>query len=393
MTNEEEPLLLPAKYLSRKEFFAHTSTELAEDILFVEEFLQKYYHARCYIAGGAVRDVLLGLKCKDIDIECYDISVEDFEIAMGNLGAQGAGKSFFVYKYRQLDISLPRTERKTGVGHKGFEVTLTTQAKEASQRRDFTINAMMYDIQNQQILDFWYGIDDLKHKVLRVVDPHSFGDDSLRVLRAMQFASRFGFKVEPQSCLLCQKIALSDLPKERVFLEFEKMFVGDYPYYGLYYLFALGIADKIFGISLERKSFMLLARRLCRAQDGFMDALRPYYFLYIISPFLGYTVKLLLDRIGAPNIYYRKIAKAPPLPDRINSAFVANMAFKHGINEFVGNYHPEVAEIARRLNIWEKPYDKSGIIKELIADGFEGISLGQELERRVQKKIGALDLP
>ncbi len=78
-------------------------------------------------------------------------------------------------------------------------------------------------------------------RVLRVVDENAFVEDSLRVLRAMQLASRFGFKVERKSCGLCQGISLNDLPKERLFMEFEKMFRGTYLHYGLYYLFALGI--------------------------------------------------------------------------------------------------------------------------------------------------------
>ena len=76
-------------------------------------------------------------------------------------------------------------------------------------------------------------LDDLEDKRLRVVDRGSFVEDGLRVLRAMQFASRFGFKVEKESCRLCRSMVLDDLPKERIFLEFEKMFKGRYLHYGL----------------------------------------------------------------------------------------------------------------------------------------------------------------
>ncbi|MDQ7046927.1 MAG: hypothetical protein Q9M39_04660 [Sulfurovum sp.] len=223
-------------------FFSQTDPSTLQHIKAVTDYLTQTYGAKCYVVGGAVRDRLLGVACKDYDIECFGICVEDFELAMEHLGALGVGKKFFVYKYHDLDIALPRKEKKVATGHRGFEVSLATEEKEASKRRDFTVNALMYDIQNEEILDFWDGLKDLEEKVLRVVDEKSFREDSLRVLRAMQFTARFGFKIEKKSCLICQSIALDDLPKERLFLEFEKMFNGRYLHYGLYYLFVLGIA-------------------------------------------------------------------------------------------------------------------------------------------------------
>jgi tRNA nucleotidyltransferase (CCA-adding enzyme) len=147
-------------------FFLQTDPHILQNITTVTDYLTQNYNAKCYVVGGAVRDRILGDECKDYDIECFGISVDDFEIAMEHLGAQGVGKSFFVYKYHDLDIALPRTEQKVSPGHRGFEVSLATEEKEASKRRDFTINALMYDIQNEQILDFWHGLDDLEHKVL-----------------------------------------------------------------------------------------------------------------------------------------------------------------------------------------------------------------------------------
>ncbi len=247
-------------------FFSQTDSTILQDIQTVTDYLTQRYHAKCYVVGGAVRDRLLGIECKDYDIECFGISVENFESAMEHLGAQGVGKSFFVYKYHDLDIALPRSEKKVSTGHRGFEVSLATEGKEASKRRDFTVNALMYDIQNEQILDFWNGLKDLEDKVLRVVDESAFAEDSLRVLRAMQFSARFGFKVEEKSCILSQGISLDDLPKERLFSEFEKMFMGKYLHYGLYYLFVLGIAQKLFNETMDRKTFMELSLKLQKSQ-------------------------------------------------------------------------------------------------------------------------------
>ena len=360
------------------------------DIVYVTSFLKEHYHAKCYIIGGAVRDYLLGRKCSDYDIECYGISPEMFETAMERLGAEGVGKSFFVYKYHQLDIALPRKEKKVGAGHRGFDVTLATEKREASKRRDFTINALMYDIENEQILDYWQGLADLDRKVLRVIDEVSFAEDSLRVLRAMQFSARFGFKVERESCEICRHIPLDDLPRERIFLEFEKMFRGAYPVFGLYYFLALGIAQKLFSIEIDRRHFFALSKLLRRSKKNFLKNLQPYYFLYLAAPYFNKERRELLDRLGAPGIYYKKIADTPLLPEMIDCAFVARTAQKEGIKGFVGNYHASVRELAHKLGVWDQPFDSGVVPAMLMAEGFEGKALGDEIVRRREEKIGTL---
>jgi len=370
-------------------FFSQTDLHILQNIKTVTDYLRQNYNAKCYVVGGAVRDRILGRECKDYDIECFGISVENFETAMENLGAQGVGKSFFVYKYHGLDISLPRTEKKIAKGHRGFEVSLALEEKEASKRRDFTINALMYDIQNEQILDFWHGLEDLEHKVLRVVDENTFVEDSLRVLRAMQFAARFGFKVEEQSCRLCQSISLDDLPKERIFIEFEKMFMGTYLHYGLYYLFALGIGQQLFNERMEKKTFIALSKVLQQSQKHFVEKLRPYYFLFICKEYFSMDIKELLDRLGAPKSYYKKVATLP-IPKNITISFIANLSLKEGIVEYVGNYNASVIAMAKILDVWDKAFDRGVTPTELMAEGFSGKALGDELDRRTREKIMSL---
>jgi tRNA nucleotidyltransferase (CCA-adding enzyme) len=372
-------------------FFSQTNDNILQNIKTVTEYLTQTYHAKCYIVGGAVRDRIVGDECKDYDIECFGISIEDFERAMDHLGAQGVGKSFFVYKYHDLDISLPRTEQKVSKGHRGFEVSLATEEKEASRRRDFTINALMYDIQNECILDFWDGLKDLEDKRVRVVDERSFIEDSLRVLRAMQFAARFGFKVDEQSCRLCQRISLDDLPKERIFKEFEKMFMGRYLHYGLYYLFALGIGKQLFNEDMGREAFISLSRVLQKSQKHFVERLRPYYFLFISKGFFSVDIIEVLERLGAPTIYYKKIA-ASPLPIDVTVSFIAHLSLKEGIVEYVGNYHKDVIAMAKKLDVWDKPFDRGVTPIQLMAEGFSGKALGDELERRTEEKIKGISL-
>ncbi len=370
-------------------FFSQTDSHTLQNIKTVTEYLRQHYHAKCYIVGGAVRDRILGKVCKDYDIECFGISIDDFEKAMEHLGAQGVGKSFFVYKYHDLDISLPRTEQKVSKGHRGFEVSLATEEKEASRRRDFTINALMYDIQNERILDFWDGLKDMEDKIVRVVDERSFVEDSLRVLRAMQFAARFGFKVDEVSCRLCQSISLDDLPKERLFKEFEKMFIGRYLHYGLYYLLALGIGQQLFDVQIEKNTFIRLSRVLQKSQKYFVEELRPYYFLFICKEHFPIDIKELLDRLRAPKSYYKKVAESPA-PNNVTISFIAHLSLKEGIVEYVGNYHKEVIAVANKLDVWEKPFDRGVTPTELMAEGFSGKALGDELERRTEEKIMSL---
>ena len=103
------------------------------------------------------------------------------------------GESFQVYKSGDIDVSLPRRESKSGRGHRGFDITgdPTMTLDEAARRRDFTINAIAWDPLTDEYLDPCDGRGDIERRLLRVVDPATFGDDSLRVLRAMQFAARF----------------------------------------------------------------------------------------------------------------------------------------------------------------------------------------------------------
>ena len=183
----------------------------------------KPYTTRAYLVGGASRDILMGKIPTDFDIEIYDISPQFFEKLMLKLGAKGVGKSFFVYKYKNFDLSLPRIENKNGYGHTGFEVKITQNEKTASIRRDFTINSIMINIFTNEILDFWGGKEDIKNKIIKLIDKNKFKEDSLRVLRAMQFSARFGFKIDKNTIQVCKNIDLSDLSLDRIYKEFEKM--------------------------------------------------------------------------------------------------------------------------------------------------------------------------
>lgn len=206
---------------------------------------------RAMLVGGCVRDFLMKVEPKDFDVEVYGIEPHRLREILEKFGKVDAvGEAFTVYKIGQnLDVSLPRRERKTGRGHRGFTIEGDPQMSfaEACRRRDFTINAILQDVLTGEIIDPFNGRADIEKKLIRVVAAETFVEDSLRVLRAAQFAARFGFEIEPETAALCRLIDLSDLPKERIWGEFEKLLLkAENPSTGLRWFYDLKIAEKLF---------------------------------------------------------------------------------------------------------------------------------------------------
>ena len=180
-----------------------------------------------YYVGGCVRDKLLGIENKDIDIEIHGVPVSTVWEILDSIGERMEfGKRFGIYGLKgcTVDIALPRTEKHTGNGHRDFEVVTDPfmGTLEAARRRDFTINALMEDVLTGGITDHFNGLKDLKAGVIRHIDDRTFVEDPLRVLRAAQFAARFRFKVAGETVGLCRTIDLSSLSRERIMLEMEK---------------------------------------------------------------------------------------------------------------------------------------------------------------------------
>ena len=183
---------------------------------------------RAFLVGGWVRDALLGKDCRDYDIEVYDLTQDELVTILKKYGRTNlVGKAFGVIhlamKGLSLDFSFPRTESKVGYGHRGFVVHTDEKLsfKEAALRRDFTINAMGMELPELTLCDPYGGIDDLKKGLLRHVGP-AFVEDSLRILRGVQFASRFALTLSPKTVELCRTLTLADLSVERLFEEFKK---------------------------------------------------------------------------------------------------------------------------------------------------------------------------
>ena len=230
---------------------------------------------RAVLVGGWVRDRLLGFESKDFDLEVYGLDAARLRLVLESIArVNTVGEHFSVYKLVvqrradsaagdggsptaedrthervEIDVSIPRRESKSGSGHRGFTIEgdPTMSFAEAARRRDFTINAVMYDPLTDETIDPFGGEEDFNRRVLRAVAADTFVEDSLRVLRAVQLAARFEMAVEPYTAELCRSIELSDLPSERVWGEVEKLLMlAERPSIGLQTALDLRALDKLF---------------------------------------------------------------------------------------------------------------------------------------------------
>lgn len=215
---------------------------------------------RALLVGGCVRDLLLGVPSKDIDVEVYGVHPEELEQVVKTIfpgKTHLIGHAFGVINVRldegwSIDIAIPRQESKTGRGHTGFSVTgdPTMDVREAARRRDFTINAILFDPLTGEAEDPWNGIADLEERRLRLIDDLHFGEDPLRVYRAGQLVSRFQLttdeRTEKEMAVMTARGDLDELAPERVTEELRKLLLGKKPSAGWELLLRIGVAERYY---------------------------------------------------------------------------------------------------------------------------------------------------
>ena len=200
------------------------------------------------LVGGGVRDVLFGKSPKDLDVEVYRIepdqlrTILDGFVSLHHGRINEVGAAFGIVKIAlpdrdgdsggsdiDLDVSLPRTENRIGVGHKDFAVAADPwmSIEEAASRRDFTINSLAMDVLTGEIYDHFGGVEDLQAHILRVTDEEKFREDPLRVLRGMQFVARMGLTADSETADIMKSMVpeLRHLPAERLKEEWTKLFL------------------------------------------------------------------------------------------------------------------------------------------------------------------------
>jgi hypothetical protein len=251
---------------------------------------------KIYQVGGAVRDLYLGKQSKDLDILITGIPSDKLNDILKKYGkVDMVGASFGVIKFtppggEEIDIALPRTEKKVSAGYQGFDVNAdhTLPIEKDLERRDFTINSIAKDSEGN-IIDPFGGVKDLDAKVIRVTNPEAFGDDPLRMLRSVQFASRFDFTIEPKTFDLIKKNAenISEISKERILIEFDKIVYKGNPHVGAVLLVDSGLYRGIFG-------------------TGFVGDYEPFDYVTRMSEFVFWLIKGIVDQ---PDQYFKTTMK------------------------------------------------------------------------------------
>ena len=344
-----------------------------------------------YSVGGAVRDEYLGKPSKDLDIVVRGIPEKDLLSLVQKYGrAEIDGKSFGVIKFKEkgadpteepIDIALPRTEKSTGAGHKNFEVSVdhNLNIEDDLKRRDFTINAIAKD-SDGAIIDPFNGRQDLKDKVLRMTSPQSFIDDELRMLRGVQFASRFDFEIEPKTLRAMRKAAptIVNVAKERWLLELDKIVEKGDPWTGLEWLKKTNLYEHMFGKDVGHN----------RADFANINTLGEFIFMmikdsepkpvdFVLNNLMGGASKegkstkaKLGKEVGALNLGFKNVSDIAPRNRVVASKMMSSRYWPEIVNSEV---LPEPINVAiDELKSGRYPLS----VKELDVDGHDLMQLG-----------------
>jgi tRNA nucleotidyltransferase (CCA-adding enzyme) len=344
---------------------------------------------KALVVGGFVRDEALRLmgediSSRDVDLEVYKIGSEELLSVLNRFGKPDfRGEQFAIVNVGGVDVSIPRRDSKIASGHRGFKIEGDPQMtfREASRRRDFTVNAIAIEPGNGKFLDEWGGISDLKNGVLRAVDLELFADDPLRPLRAAQLAARFGFSVESKTAELCRSVNISELSRERVGEEWLKLLKASQPSNGL------SVAKDLRVLEQLHLDFMKIVEEpdrwehLCKAVDAAAVIVRerglgsPQKEIFILS-----TLCLSLEEgarrfLSQINISRKKAREILPLvrvypPDfQVDDTAIRRLAvnlYPSNIEEFSWvltadnggkptKVSREILEKAERLSVEERP--------------------------------------
>ncbi|MFQ5935849.1 MAG: polynucleotide adenylyltransferase PcnB [Acidiferrobacterales bacterium] len=234
-----------------------------------------------YLVGGCVRDLMLGREPKDFDV-VTDARPEEIRRLFRNVRLIGRRFRLAHVRFGREIIevatfrALPRTgdddetaQQRTDKGRILRDNVFGTQEEDAL-RRDFTVNALYYDIQNYSVIDYVGGVDDLKRGLVRIIgDPETrYREDPVRLLRAVRFSVKLGFKIEPATLAPIRELGhlLLDVPPARMFEEVLKLFHGGY---------ALESFELLRKYELSQYLFPMTEKALTSEHNGYARALVP----------------------------------------------------------------------------------------------------------------------
>lgn len=264
-------------------------------------------HGKVYQVGGAVRDKIIGVKAKDLDLLVTKIPVDKIKDLISHLGyVDLVGRSYGVLKFKdktlgEIDITIPRTERlmtedeestffKTNKyfpnSHQRFVITSDHEMpiEHDLERRDFTINSIAMDL-DCNIIDPFRGLKDIGSRLLRMTNKKAFNDDPLRMMRAIRFHSVLGFGVEDETFnyILKNNSSIKTIARERILEELIKIHKKGDVNLGLQGLVKTGLWDQIFTF----KPQLSLPKDLVHQAEFFymllLNDTRPedYYFQHL----------------------------------------------------------------------------------------------------------------
>jgi len=216
------------------------------------EFIKKLsksfsdHRGTAYLVGGAVLDVLSNRKVKDWDMEVFGLSYDQISQVASQFGESDLiGNKFGVVKLKSeefdVEIAVPRIENKNGLRHKDFDIQLVPDLSlfDAARRRDFTMNSLYLEIDNNMLHDLFGGYYDYRRGIVQHIDAKTFVEDPLRCFRAMQLVARKGKRVTHDTVQLCKSMKedCSHLSGDAIFAEFVKLLMlSDKPDKGLRFL-------------------------------------------------------------------------------------------------------------------------------------------------------------
>ncbi|MFV0289085.1 MAG: hypothetical protein ACK5HR_06535, partial [Mycoplasmatales bacterium] len=229
-------------------------------ILITDSKVQKYLNiilanqGQSYLVGGYVRDYLLNKTPQDLDIEVYHLSFTKLQNIFGAEAKIQSNFGVFSLKNTSAEFTIPRKENKIGIKHQDFMINLdpNMDLKTAAKRRDFTINALMYDIKQNVLLDFYHGQEDLKQKQLRHVSL-KFAEDPLRILRAIRFSAQLGFTIVKETWDLCLKMLpeLKYITSERKNQEIKKFLFTPFANFKIGFEYFSIVIEQYYDVSLS----------------------------------------------------------------------------------------------------------------------------------------------
>lgn len=220
-----------------------------------------------YFVGGCVRDFFLNKKSKDIDLLVRKVESENLIVLLKKYGRVDlVGESFGIIKFKpfdsneDFDIALPRTEKWTG--EKGYRAFNTISdpfldIEKDLERRDFTINSIAKNAFTGEFVDPFGGIKDINNRVIKMTNPETFKDDPLRMLRAIQFASRFNFliDIETERSIITNGERIKEIPFERVLIELDKIVKKGSISLAYYLLDTTNLGYHIFGVEIKSSPY------------------------------------------------------------------------------------------------------------------------------------------